>query len=254
MEVAGPVEPVAGSGENPKGEIMLGPITEILRQSAAQIATDIANFLPRLLALVVVLVFGTLLAWLIGAILRRSLRKMELDSHLDEWGFSGLAQWSPEKSPSLLFVRIASWTVFLLSMLIAGSLLFPALISDVLARAFSFVPNFIAAILVLLVGIVLARFLAQGVLISAVNLQIHSARLISLGVKWLVMVMAGAMAFEHLGIGGGIILVSFSILFGGIVLALALAIGLGSKDMVSRSWERQTTESDERAEEPFPHL
>ena len=233
---------------------MWGPITEILRQSAAQIATDIANFLPRLLALVVVLALGSLLAWLIGAILRRSLRNMEFDAHLDEWGFSGLAQWSPEKSPARLFARLASWTVFLLSLLIAGSFLFPSLTGDVLARAFSFIPNLITAILVFLIGIVLARFLAQGVLISAVNMQIQSARLISLGVKWLVMLMAGAIAFEHVGIGGGIILVAFSILFGGIVLALALAIGLGSKDIVTRAWERQSTKSAERAEEPFHHI
>jgi hypothetical protein len=233
---------------------MWEPITEILRQSAAQISTDIASFLPRLLALVVVLALGSLLAWLIGAILRRSLRNMEFDAHLDEWGFSGLAQWSPDKSPARLIAQLASWTVFLLSLLIAGSLLFPVLTSDVLARAFSFVPNLITAILVFLVGIVLARFLAQGVLISAVNLQIQSARLISLGVKWLVMIMAGAIAFEHVGIGGGIILVAFAILFGGIVLALALAIGLGSKDMVTRSWERQAAKSQERTEEPFHHI
>lgn len=229
-------------------------IMEILRQSAAQMTNDIANFLPHLVALVVVLALGSLLAWLIGAILRRSLRKMEFDAHLEEFGFSGLAEWSPGKSPTRLFARLASWTVFLLSVLVAGSLLFPTLTSDVLARVFAFVPNLIAAILVFLVGIVLAQFLARGVLISAVNLQIQSARLISLGVKWLVMLMAGAMAFAHLGIGGGIIIVSFSILFGGIVLALALAIGLGSKDMISRAWERQAAKSEEPTEEPFPHI
>jgi len=233
---------------------MWGPITEILRQSAAQIATDIANFLPRLLALAVVLTLGSLLAWLIGAILHRSLRNVEFDAHLDEWGFSGLAQWSPGKSPARLLARLACWTVFFLSLLIAGSILFPALTSDVLARAFSFVPNLITAILVFLIGIVLARFLAQGALISAVNQQIQSARLISLGVKWLVMIMAGAIAFEHVGIGGGIILVAFSILFGGVVLALALAIGLGSRDVVTRSWERHAAKSEERAEEPFHHI
>jgi len=233
---------------------MWEPIFEIVRQSAAQTAADIANFLPRLLALFVFLVLGTLLAWLVGVILRRSLLKMEFDDHLDEWGFSGLAHWSPGKSPSRLLARVASWTVFLLSLLIAESLLFPTLTSDVLAQVFSLVPNLVTALLVLLVGVVLARFLARGVLINAVNLQIQSARIISLGVKWLVMLLAGAMAFEHVGIGGGIILVAFSILFGGIVLALALAIGLGSKDMVRRAWERREAKSEERTEEPFAHL
>ena len=70
-------------------------------------------------------------------------------------------------------------------------------------------------------------------------MQIQSARLLSIGVKWLVLVLAGAMALDHLGIGRQILLLAFGILFGGIVLALALAVGLGSKEMVSRSLERQ---------------
>ena len=98
-----------------------------------------------------------------------------------------------------------------------------------------------------------ARFLARNVLIGAVNMQIQSARLLSLGVKWLVLVLAAAMALEHLGIGGGIVRLGFGILFGGIVLAMALAVGLGSKEMVSRSWERQATKTEEQ-EEPLHHI
>ena len=106
-------------------------------------------------------------------------------------------------------------------------------------RLFTYLPNVLAAAVVLIVGVVLSRFLARSILISAVNLQIQSARLLSLGVKWLVIVLSSAMALEQLGIGGQIVQLSFAILFGGIVLTLALAVGLGSKEMVSRSWERQ---------------
>jgi hypothetical protein len=84
------------------------------------------------------------------------------------------------------------------------------------------------------------------VLIAAVNLQMQSARLLSTGVKWLVLVLAWAMALEHLGIGGRILTLAFGILFGGIVLALAIAVGLGSKEMVTRSLERQLREPGER--------
>jgi hypothetical protein len=54
------------------------------------------------------------------------------------------------------------------------------------------------------------------------------------------------MALEHLGIGGHILTLAFGILFGGIVLALAIAVGLGSKEMVTRSLERQLGEPGER--------
>lgn len=233
---------------------MWDQINEILKQSAGQIASGIARFLPGLLALIVVLLLAFLLACVVRVMLRRSLRGINFDGRLDQWGFSGLAEWSPLKSPTLLVARLGFWIIMLLGLLIGASALDADLTSRLVVGLFGYLPNVVAAVLVLIVGTFVARFLARGVLISAVNMQIQSARLLSLGVKWLVLVLTGAMALEHLGIGGQIVRMSFGILFGGIVLALALAVGLGSKDMVSRSWERQTTKSDEKPEEPFHHL
>jgi len=55
------------------------------------------------------------------------------------------------------------------------------------------------------------------------------------------------MALDHVGIAGRIVELAFGILFGGIVFALSLAIGLGSKEIVSRSLEQ---DSSRHAEEP----
>jgi hypothetical protein len=142
----------------------------------------------------------------------------------------------------------------LLGLLAGVSALDPALTSVLVVRLFDYLPKVAAAAVVLIAGFLLARFLARSVLISAVNLQIQSARLLSLGVKWLVMVLTSAMAMDHLGIGGQIVQLAFAILFGGIVLTLSLAVGLGSKEMVSRSWERQADKSEREAEEQFHHL
>jgi hypothetical protein len=93
--------------------------------------------------------------------------------------------------------------------------------------------------LIVLAGVVLARFLARTVLIAAVNMHVQFARLLSLGVKWMVLIVAAAMALDHIGIGRTVLLLAFGILFGGIVLATALAVGLGAKDAVTRALERQ---------------
>jgi uncharacterized membrane protein len=96
--------------------------------------------------------------------------------------------------------------------------------------------------MILIVGAVAARFLARSVLIGAVNMQIQSARLLSLAVKWVVILVAVAMALDHLSIGRTVLLLAFAILFGGIVLATALAVGLGARDVVRRTLERQLRE------------
>jgi len=227
---------------------------QILDQAAARIIRRVAEFLPSLLALALVLVLALVVAWIVRGMVRRSLRSFDFDRRAGQWGFAALAEWSPSKSPALLISRVVFWTVILLGALTAVSVLDANLTNLLAMRLFAYLPNVVAALFIIVVGTVLARFLARGVLISAVNMQIQSARLLSLGVKWLIMVLSGAMALEHLGIGGEIVRLSFGILFGGIVLALALAVGLGSKDMVSRSWERQAGRSEESSHEQFHHL
>ncbi len=124
-----------------------------------------------------------------------------------------------------------------------------------MVRFFDYLPNVVAALIVLVVGSIIARFLSRSVLIGAVNMNLQYAQLLSAGVRWLVMVLAVAMALEHLAIGRGIIRLAFGILFGGIVLALALAVGLGSKDLVTRSLEREASRtSAPSTHEPVGHL
>jgi hypothetical protein len=113
----------------------------------------------------------------------------------------------------------------------------------------------LGAVLVLVVGSVIARYLSRSVLIGAVNLNLNYARLLSVGVRWLVLVLTVAMALEHLRIATGIVELAFGILFGGIVFALALAVGLGSKDLITKSLERDAQKvSGEKIEEPFRHV
>jgi hypothetical protein len=77
------------------------------------------------------------------------------------------------------------------------------------------------------------------VLIGAVNMQIHSARLLSMALKWMVLLITVAMALDHLRISRNILFLAFGILFGGIVLAVSLACGLGARDAVARAIDRQ---------------
>ena len=156
--------------------------------------------------------------------------------------------------------RTVSWLIVLIGFLVGIAAFDAAITSEIAMRLFRYLPNVVAAVALFLVGNVFARFLARGVLIGAVNHNLQYARLLSLGlrlgVKWLVLVLAAAMALEHLGIGGGIVELAFAILFGGIDLALALAVGLGSKDLVSRSLERQADKAaaPEESPEPFRHV
>jgi hypothetical protein len=223
-------------------------------QSMDRIISGVADFLPGVLALIVVMILALPIAWIVSRLLRRSLQGMRFDERLQHLGITAPANWAPSQSPALLAGRIAFWLILLFGLLVGLTALNAEWTSRLAVRAIEYMPNLFAAVLVLAVGNLVARFLARGVLIGAVNMQLESARLISLGVKWMILVCAAAMALDHLGIGGAIVRVAFAILFGGIVLAMALAIGLGSRDVIARSWERREEKSAEKSSQPFQHL
>jgi hypothetical protein len=230
-------------------------IQQALNESMVRVITKIANLLPGIVALVVALGLSIVLAWVVGTLLRRSLRSFQFDDRLNTWGLSSLGEWSPSNSPTLLAVRVVSWGIVVIGFLVGLSAFDATLTSQFVERFFAYLPNVIAAIVVLFVGNIVARFLSRSVLIGAVNMNLQYARLLGMGIKWLVLVLTVAMALEHLAIGGNIVFLAFAILFGGIVLSLSLAVGLGSKDLVSRSLEREAQRTTtEEVSDPFRHL
>jgi hypothetical protein len=234
---------------------MWDQIKQALEQSTARFLTRFANLLPGLVALIVAVLISIALGCFLAFIIRRLLSKMEFDQRLSRWGTPSLAEWSPKSSPTLLISRVIAVLVIISGFLI-GLAAFDAEWTSLLARSvFGYIPNVLGAVLVLVLGTIIARFVARSVLIGAVNLNLHYARLLSVGVKWLMIVLTVAMALEHLKIAPGIVELAFGILFGGIVLALALAVGLGSKDLVTKSLERDTQKAPtESLEEPFRHV
>ena len=234
---------------------MWDQVEQALRLSMTKMLSQLASLLPGIAALVTALLVSALIAWALAAILRRSLTGLQFDQRVAQWGFPALAEWSPSSSPTRLVTRAIAWIVIFIGFLIGISAFDGALPSEFVVRLFAYLPDVMAAVVVLIAGIVIARFLARSVLIGAVNMNLQYARLLSVGVKWLVTVLVVTIAIERLGIGGGIIRLAFGILFGGIVLALALAVGLGSKDLVSRSLDRETSKTTAyNAKEPVGHL
>ena len=234
---------------------MWDQVGQALRLSMTKMLSQVASLLPGILALMTALILSALIAWAIAAILRRSLARFDFDHRVMKWGFPAVAEWSPSSSPTLLVTRVVAGIIIFLGFLVGISAFDGALPSQFVIRLFEFLPDLLTAIVVLIAGSIIARFLARSVLIGAVNMNLQYARLLSVGVKWLVTVLSVTIAIERLGIGGGIIRLAFGILFGGIVLALALAVGLGSKELVSRSLERETSwSSSSSLKEPVGHL
>jgi hypothetical protein len=233
---------------------MWDQVKQALIQATTRFLTRFASLLPGMAALVLALLVSIILAFILAFIVRRLLTRLRFGERLVQWGFSSPVE-SPTTSAAVFASRAIAGLIILVGFLI-GITAFDAEWTSQLARsALAYIPNIVGGVLVFLGGVIVARFLARSVLIGAVNMNLQYARLLGVGVKWLVIVLAMAMALEHLRIAPGIVQLAFGILFGGIVLALALAVGLGSKDLVTKSLERDAKKQpNETIEDPLSHL
>ena len=215
-----------------------------LRQSTRRVMVELVSFLPGVMVFLLSVALLTGVGFLLAMAVRAILGRFHFDDRLASSRLPGaastLGDWSPAHSPTLLVARSILWMCIIVGVAV-GITAFDAAYqahSQMELFLLPYLTHLIGAVLILFAGSLMARFLSRSVLIGAVNAQLQYARVLSLGVKWLVLVLTAAMALDHLRIGGIIVELAFGILFGGIVFALALAVGLGSRDLVTRSIER----------------
>lgn len=232
---------------------MLDQIDEMFRAATLRMSENVAGFLPGLVGLLLIVAFAVLLAVLVRMVLLRLLVGVRLEQRAQNLGLGSPADWSVVGGLSLFLARVAMWTIIIAGILVGFSALDAALPEAFARSVFQYVPNMLAALLIVVVGTVLSRFFARSVLIGAVNLQLQGARLLSTGIRWLVILLAWTIALEHLGIGRGILALTFAIVLAGVVLASALAVGNGAKEWVRQTLARRAGPSSDRPDD-IPHV
>jgi hypothetical protein len=217
----------------------------------------VTTFLPNLLAMVLILIAGFLIAWLMKKIFFRFLRALHFDRISEHWGLTHiLFEKGVTNSPSNLLSHFAYWVIILITLILGINALEVAATQDLVSKFFNYLPNLFAAMIILVVGYLIAVFLGQAALIAAVNAQIGSAGLFGRTVRWFLIVLSLTMALYHLGIAEKVVLVAFFIILGGIVLALAIAFGWGgrelAKDFLERLYNRR--EKTNKKEDEISHI
>ncbi|MDD5240535.1 MAG: hypothetical protein PHG47_02315 [Sulfuricella sp.] len=201
-------------------------------------------FLPNLLAMLVIMILGVILARIIRFMLVKSLTAINFDSWSDRMGFTTLMRkgdlWA---KPSAMLGSVVLWLLITVTLMIGLSALKIPTIDSLVEQFFGYLPRVFSAVLILIIGYVLAGFISRGVLIAAVNSGYHYAKLLAEAIRTLLTVLILAMVMEQLQIAPSIVLAAFSIIFGGIVVALSISFGVGGIDAAKRMIERESAEN-----------
>jgi hypothetical protein len=213
-------------------------------------------FLPNLLAMAIILIAGLAAAWGARYVIERLLRVIGLDHLSMRLGVSdALARGGVKSDPSRLVGQAAYWLVVLFAAVAGISALNLQPVNQLAQSFLAYIPRLFTALLILVAGYLLSNFVSQAVLIAAVNAGLPPARLVALCARWGVQLAATAMALEQLGIAETIVVVGFGVVLGGVVLAAAIAFGLGARDLAREFLERRLGGSPrERAADDLRHL
>jgi len=212
-------------------------------------------FIPSLLAMLVILLLGILLAKLLRLVLLKFLLAIKFDSWSDRMGFTTLMRkgdlWL---KPSVVLAGIVFWLLVIVTLMVGLGALDVSAIDNLVEQFFSYLPRVFSAAVILAVGYLFTSFFSRAVLIAMANSGYHYARLLAEAIRVLLMLMILAMVMEQLQIATNIVIAAFSILFGGIVVALAIAFGVGGIDTARRIVEQKFTEEPPKVPDDIEHL
>ena len=210
-----------------------------LSQALHEIARNFAHFLPRLIVMLILALVGWVIAYVVKVVLRSFLRLVKFDKLSENAGASQLLNTAALPSATEMLSRFVFWVTWLGFILLGVRVLGILGLQEQVARFFLFLPRLFVALLILFFGLLAASFFSRAALLAAVNANMPSPRVLSLAVRSIIIVFVFSVVFEELGLAETTMLVAFGLAFGALMLGLAIAFGIGGRDLARRFLEKK---------------
>lgn len=207
----------------------------VLLEPARTVLSQISQFVVNALLVIIILIIGWLLSKAVRSIVSKALQlikiddiseRIELDKLLGKGGIT--------LSLSDLIGGICYWLALLITFMVAINAVGVTIAADLLKQVILYIPNVVAALFIFMLGIFVSTILKNVVLTAANNAGLSQSKLLAQVVEAIVIVFAVLVGLEQLKIGITITELTVSIILGSLGLGLALAFGLGCKDIAGK--------------------
>jgi hypothetical protein len=199
-------------------------------ESIERFFDNLFEWLPRVVGFLAILLIGYFVAKAVGRIVGRLLERVGLDRWLHK-GIGGSWVARVIQHPSRLLGTIVFWVIFVAAVSIAVDVLGIEALEDAIRAVWGYVPNILAALLIFLVAGAVAGGIAA--LVSRTMGDNPLARIVKTVAPTLIMAIAFFMILDQLEIAGNIVVITYAALMGALALGMALAFGLGGRDVAS---------------------
>jgi len=214
-------------------------VTTVVTGAWNAFATKITAFLPALIGAIVIFVIGWIIARLVKLAVVKLLKLVRFDKATEKGGVNEfLKKGDITKSPSEILGTLVYWFIMILVIIASLDALGLPIVSDLLNSIFLYIPNVVAAIIVLILGFLVGNLLAAVVRTAASNAGFKAADGMGKLALYAIVLFSVAIALDQLGVGEEIVGAAFIITFGAVALALALAFGLGGRDAAAEYVKR----------------
>src|SRR6202142_3513466 len=232
-------------------EMIIGELSQALQE----IARGFAHFLPRLIVMLILALVGWLIASVAKVALRGILRLVKFDKLSENAGASQLLTKAALPSATEMLSRFVFWVAWLGFILMGVSGLGILGLQEQVVRFFLFLPRLFVAMFILFFGLLAASFFSRAALLAAVKANVPSPRVLSLALRTLIIVFVLSIVFEELGLAEQTIRVAFGISIGALMLGLAIAFGIGGRNLaqgfLEKKFVRPKKEENEDELSPF---
>ena len=225
-----------------------------LTQASQELARGFAHYLPRMIVMLIIAFIGWVIAYLFKLLVRSILRLTKFSRLSENSGATELLKQAALPSSTELLSRFIFWVAWVGFILLGVSVLGIVGLQEYISRFFLFLPRLFVSLVILFFGLLAASFFSRAVLLAAVNANFRSSRLLSISIRIIISIFALSMVFEVLGVAEQTMLIAFGIVFGAVMLGLAIAFGLGGKDLARDFLEKRLIagKKEEREDELSP--
>jgi len=207
----------------------------VIMDSVREMLTRVGAFIPRLIGVLLILILGWLLAKLIETAIIRLLKLVRLDTLSEKSGANNfLAKGGIKYTLSELIGVLVYWIMMLIVIITALNALQWTVAAELLNRVVAYIPNVIASIVILVIGMFVSTVLAGVIRTATGNAGIKQSRLLGQITQVVVIIFAIVIALEQLNIGRIIIASAVQIILAALGLGLAIAFGVGCKDIAGK--------------------
>lgn len=218
-------------------------ITDPLEAAWFKIAEIVGGLLPKVIGFILILILGWLLSKLFAFVIKKLLVLARVNVLSQKAGIEDFLQKGGLKKDAVSIIsRVVYWFFIIITFVVAFNSVGLTAVSDVLNDLLLYFPNIFVALVILVIGFYLARFVAGLVQVFAGNIGVKNPDVIGKITYAIVIIFIIPITLNQLRIASDLVTNTFLLLFGALCLALAIAFGLGSKDLVVRLWEKMKFE------------